>query len=63
MLWAAELRSALADEVSACFLGAVADELGETGLALTLVPGLAWTVPWCSPATSARRRDRLFLRS
>lgn len=38
VLWAAELRSALADEVSACFLGAVADELGETGLALTLVP-------------------------
>lgn len=38
VLWAKELRYALADEVSAIFLGAVADELGETGLALTIVP-------------------------
>lgn len=38
VLWAADLRLALADEVSARFLGAVADELGHAGLALTLVP-------------------------
>ena len=38
VLWAADLRHALADEVSARFLGAVADELGRAGLALTLVP-------------------------
>ncbi|PKQ23594.1 MAG: LacI family transcriptional regulator [Actinobacteria bacterium HGW-Actinobacteria-5] len=38
VLWASDLRYALADEVSARFLGAVADELGREGLALTLVP-------------------------
>ncbi len=38
VLWAADLRRALSDEVSARFLGAVADELGRTGLALTLLP-------------------------
>ncbi|MFT4108969.1 MAG: LacI family DNA-binding transcriptional regulator [Propionicimonas sp.] len=38
VLWASALRTALADEVSARFLGAVADELGSSGLALTLVP-------------------------
>lgn len=38
VLWASDLRHALADEVSARFLGAVADELGRAGLALTLVP-------------------------
>jgi len=40
VLWAKELRYALADEVSARFLGAVADELAPSGLALTLVPAL-----------------------
>lgn len=38
VLWAKDLRHALADEVSARFLGAVADELAPSGLALTLVP-------------------------
>ena len=41
VLWAKELRYALADEVSARFLGAVADELAPSGLALTLVPAVA----------------------
>ena len=41
VLWAKELRYALADEVSARFLGAVADELAASGLALTLVPAIA----------------------
>ena len=40
VLWARELRYSLADEVSARFLGAVADELAPGGLALTLVPAL-----------------------
>lgn len=45
VLWAKNLRYALADEVSATFLGAVADELGNAGLALTLVPaGMAGPV-------------------
>lgn len=38
VLWARRLREALADEVSAGFLGAVADELTPAGLALTLIP-------------------------
>ncbi len=38
VLWAQDLRFALADEISARFLGAVADELAVSGLALTLVP-------------------------
>lgn len=38
ILWASEFRHALTDEVSARFLGAVADELAPGGLALTLVP-------------------------
>ncbi|WP_020123610.1 LacI family DNA-binding transcriptional regulator [Streptomyces canus] len=38
VLWATELRQALSDEVSARFLGAVADELAPSGLALTLLP-------------------------
>lgn len=41
VLWAGPLRYALADEVSARFLGAVADELGAASLALTLVPANA----------------------
>jgi DNA-binding LacI/PurR family transcriptional regulator len=41
VLWAKELRYSLADEVSARFLGAVADELAPSGLALTLVPAIA----------------------
>lgn len=41
LLWAKELRHALADEVSARFLGAVADELAPSGLALTLLPAIA----------------------
>lgn len=41
VLWAKELRHSLADEVSARFLGAVADELAPSGLALTLVPAIA----------------------
>ena len=41
VLWAKELRHALADEVSARFLGAVADELAPGGLALTLLPASA----------------------
>ncbi len=38
VLWATEFRHSLADEVSARFLGAVADELAPSGLALTLLP-------------------------
>jgi DNA-binding LacI/PurR family transcriptional regulator len=41
VLWAKELRYSLADEVSARFLGAVADELAPGGLALTLIPAVA----------------------
>lgn len=41
VLWAKELRSSLADEVSARFLGAVADELALSGMALTLLPAIA----------------------
>ncbi len=41
VLWAKELRHSLADEVSARFLGAVADELAPSGLALTLLPAIA----------------------
>ena len=41
VLWAKELRYSLADEVSARFLGAVADELAPGGLALTLLPAVA----------------------
>ncbi len=40
VLWAKEFRYSLADEVSARFLGAVADELAPSGLALTLVPAI-----------------------
>lgn len=38
VLWSADLRHALTDEVSARFLGAVADELAPAGLALTILP-------------------------
>lgn len=38
VLWAGRLRDTLSDEVSAAFLGAVADELAPDGLALTLLP-------------------------
>lgn len=38
VLWSARLRHALTDEVSARFLGAVADELAPSGLALTILP-------------------------
>lgn len=38
VLWSHDLRHALADEVSARFLGAVADRLAPSGLALTIVP-------------------------
>ncbi|MGV8909448.1 MAG: LacI family DNA-binding transcriptional regulator [Propionicimonas sp.] len=38
VLWAKEFRYSLADEVSARFLGAVADEVAASGLALTLLP-------------------------
>ena len=41
VLWAKELRYSLADEVSARFLGAVADELAARGLALTLLPAIS----------------------
>lgn len=41
VLWAKEFRYSLADEVSARFLGAVADELAPGGLALTLLPATA----------------------
>ncbi len=41
VLWAKQLSAALADEVSARFLGAVADELAPGGLALTLLPAYA----------------------
>jgi DNA-binding LacI/PurR family transcriptional regulator len=38
ILWSGLLRHSLTDEVSARFLGAVADELAPTGLSLTLLP-------------------------
>lgn len=38
ILWPTLLRYSLSDEVSATFLGAVADELAPDGLALTLLP-------------------------
>lgn len=38
VLWGGKLRDSLADEVSARFLGAIADALAPDGLALTLVP-------------------------
>ncbi|MFZ1412452.1 MAG: LacI family DNA-binding transcriptional regulator [Micropruina sp.] len=38
VLWSARLREALSDEITARFLGAIADELAPDGLALTLVP-------------------------
>lgn len=41
VLWPGALRYSLADEVSASFLGAVADELAPSGLALTLLPAIA----------------------
>ncbi|MCA0296128.1 MAG: LacI family DNA-binding transcriptional regulator [Actinobacteria bacterium] len=40
ILWASAFRYALTDEVSARFLGAVADEVAPSGLALTLVPAI-----------------------
>ena len=39
VLWGGRLRHSLTDEVSARFLGAFADELAPTGLALTLLGG------------------------
>lgn len=39
VLWSGRLRYTLSDEVSARFLGAIADELAPDGLALTLLPG------------------------
>jgi len=38
VLWSGRLRHTLSDEVSAGFLGAIADELAPDGLALTLLP-------------------------
>ena len=38
VLWAGRLRDSLSDEVSARFLGAIADELAPDGFALTLLP-------------------------
>lgn len=38
VLWSDRLRYTLSDEVSAAFLGAIADELAPDGLALTLLP-------------------------
>lgn len=38
VLWSNKLRYSLSDEVSARFLGAIADELAPDGLALTLLP-------------------------
>ena len=38
LLWTEKLSTALADEMSARFVGAVADELNHAGLALTLLP-------------------------
>lgn len=38
VLWSGRLRYTLSDEVSARFLGAIADELAPDGLALTLLP-------------------------
>ena len=38
LLWTEKLSTALADEMSARFVGAVADELNRAGLALTLLP-------------------------
>lgn len=38
VLWSGRLRYSLSDEVSARFLGAIADELAPDGLALTLLP-------------------------
>lgn len=40
VLWGGRLRTSLADEVSARFLGAIADELAPDGYALTLLPAL-----------------------
>jgi DNA-binding LacI/PurR family transcriptional regulator len=40
VLWSSRLRHSLADEVSARFLGAIADELAPDGLALTLLPAV-----------------------
>lgn len=40
VLWAGRLRHTLSDEVSAGFLGAIADELAPDGLALTLLPAV-----------------------
>lgn len=41
VLWSGRLRYTLSDEVSAGFLGAIADELAPDGLALTLLPAVA----------------------
>lgn len=41
VLWADKLRFSLSDEMTAAFLGAVADELAPDGLALTLLPAVA----------------------
>ena len=38
VLWSGRLRDSLSDEVSARFLGAIADELAPDGFALTLLP-------------------------
>lgn len=40
VLWSGRLRHTLSDEVSAGFLGAIADELAPDGLALTLLPAV-----------------------
>jgi DNA-binding LacI/PurR family transcriptional regulator len=40
VLWSGRLRYTLSDEVSAGFLGAIADELAPDGLALTLLPAV-----------------------
>ena len=40
LLWTKLLSTALADEMSARFIGAVADELNQAGLALTLLPAM-----------------------
>mgnify|MGYP001611807814 CR=1 FL=1 len=40
VLWSGRLRNTLSDEISANFLGAIADELTPDGLALTLLPSV-----------------------
>ena len=41
VLWSGRLRYTLSDEISAAFLGAIADELAPDGLALTNLPAVA----------------------